>query len=149
MSATPELWGPRLWRLFHGLADVSDRRDIFPLWNTFVRLTATVIPCQKCQRHMQEYWSQHAFLPKGWAALSGPQVREIIRRKLNEFHNDVNVRLGKPVHLLAPLGPIDRTAKIREVQELFDGLRNEWTSAHMDWKRTGALLLQLVKGGPQ
>ena len=144
----PETWGPRLWRLFHGLADVSDRRDIYPLWSTFLKYTAIVLPCQKCQTHMADYWSHHTFLPKGWNAMTGPQVRESIRAKLHAFHNAVNTRLGKPEYALAPVAVSDRGAWIREVQELFDGLKAEWGGAHLEWKRTGTLLLQLVKGGP-
>jgi hypothetical protein len=144
----PEVWGPRLWRLLHGLADVSNRRDIYPLWNTFLRWTTAVIPCQKCQKHMGEYWSHTTFLPKGWNYMTGDQVRADIRAKLNLFHNNVNERLGKPTVSLVSLGDIDRPAIYRELQELFDGLREEWSSAHLEWKRTGAMLLQLVKGGP-
>jgi hypothetical protein len=146
--ASPELWGPRLWRLLHGLADLSNRRDIYPLWNTFLRWTAAVIPCQKCQKHMGEYWSRTAFLPKGWDRMLGEQVRAEIRAKLNAFHNNVNERLGKPVVPLAPITDMDRLKVYKEMQELFDGLKEEWSAAHIEWKRTGALLLQLVKGGP-
>jgi hypothetical protein len=146
--ASPEIWGPRLWRLLHGLADVSDRRDIYALWNIFLKYTTVVIPCQKCQKHMAEYWAQHIFLPKGWHAYTGIQVREDIRAKLNAFHNNVNVRLGKPVVSLKPVSVWNRSAWINELQEIFEELRNEWGAAHLEWKRTGALLLQLVKGGP-
>lgn len=146
--AAPEIWGSRLWRLFHGLADLSNRRDIFPLWNTFLRWTAAVIPCQKCQQHMREYWAHTAFLPKGWNSMTGEQVRAAIRGKLHAFHNNVNERIGKPVVPLAPLGPLDRQQRVQELQALFDGLKEEWSAAHMEWKRAGALLLQLVKGGP-
>ena len=147
MSA-PEHWGPRLWRFLHGLADVSDRRDIYPLWNSFLRQTAGVIPCQKCQKHMSEYWSGRVFLPKQWNGYTGEQVRQDIRSKMNAFHNAVNTRLEKPQVPLGPLGDVNRVELLHELQALFQGLREEWSSAHIEWKRTGALLLQLVKGGP-
>ncbi len=146
----PEVWGPRLWRLFHALADISDRRDIYPLWNTFLKYTALVIPCAKCQKHMAEYWAQHQFLPKGWNQMNGNQVRAEIRQKLHAFHNDVNARLGKTCPALATLQLTqDRAAIVAEAQALFDGLREEWGAAHLEWKRTGALLLSLVRTGPQ
>lgn len=146
---TPETWGPRVWRLLHGLADLSDRRDIYPLWSTFLKYTAIVLPCQKCQHHMADYWRQHTFMPKGWAAMSGPQVRADVRAKLHAFHNDVNARLGKLCPPLTALTDLDRVALGQELQALFDGLRDEWGGAHIEWKRTGALLLTLVKSGPQ
>ena len=105
-----------------------------------------MLPCQKCQKHMSDYWHHVPFMTKGWDRLTGEQVRAQIRTKLNVFHNDVNVRLGKPSVPLPPLNT-DRAAICREAQTLFDGLREEW-SAHPEWKRTGALLLQLVKSGP-
>lgn len=147
--ASPEMWGPRMWRLLHGLADLSDRRDIYPLWNTFLKYTAIVLPCQKCQHHMADYWRIHRFLPKGWDRLTGTHVRTEIRAKLHAFHNDVNARLGKPCPPLAPLGTLDRVALGQEIQSLFDSLREEWVAAHLEWKRTGALLVSLVKSGPQ
>lgn len=146
----PETWGPRVWRLLHGLADLSDRRDIYPLWNTFLKYTAIVMPCQKCQHHMVDYWRQHRFLPKGWEAMGSSQVRAEIRAKLHAFHNDVNARLGKACPPLAPLdAALDRTAIAKDIQGLFESLREEWGAAHLEWKRTGALLISLIKSGPQ
>ncbi len=79
--------------------------------------------------------------------MTGDQVRADIRGKLNAFHNNVNERLGKPIVALGSI-PEDRQKLCQELQELFDGLREEWSAAHLEWKRAGALLLQLVKGGP-
>jgi hypothetical protein len=129
----------------HLLADVSDRTDIFPLWNSFLKWTAAVIPCQKCQKHMGEYWTQHVFMPKGWNQLTAAQTRAVIRQKVSDFHNAVNVRLGKPVVPLTPLPEkgVNREAICLELRDLFRGLKNEWSAAHIEWKRTTALLLQL------
>lgn len=149
-AASPETWGPRVWRFLHGLADLSDRRDVYPLWNTFLRYTAIVIPCQKCQKHMQEYWSHTRFLPKGWEYLTGEQVRAEIRGRLHTFHNAVNRRLEKPDHPPLPaLVDMNRHQRLLEIQGIFEGLKEEWSAAHIEWKRTGALLITLVRGGPQ
>ena len=146
--AAPEIWGPRLWRFLHGLADLSDRQDIYPLWNSFIKYTAVVIPCQKCQKHMSEYWRQHRFLPTGWEFLRGEQVRTEIREKIHTFHNAVNLRLGKDCLPMEPLSPsLDRGKVVSELQTIFDSLREEWGGAHIEWKRIGALLLTLVKMG--
>ncbi len=98
---------------------------------------------------MSEYWLLHRFLPKGWDRMSGAQVREDIRQKLHAFHNDVNARLGKPCLPLATLESVDRVKLGQEMQELFDGLREEWGAAHMEWKRAGAMLVSLVRSGSQ
>lgn len=82
--------------------------------------------------------------------MSSSQVRAEIRAKLHAFHNDVNARLGKACPPLAPLDAVlDRTAVTKEMQGLFDCLREEWGGAHLEWKRTGALLVSLIKSGPQ
>lgn len=80
--------------------------------------------------------------------MKGEQVRQDIRAKLNEFHNAVNTRLGKPCKSLQPLSSFDRAEHIRELQHIFEELKDEWGAAHLEWKRTGALLLSLVKSGP-
>jgi hypothetical protein len=99
---------------------------------------------------MGEYWSQHRFMPKAWERLSGAQVRAEIRQKLHAFHNAVNERLGKPCPTLESLHPsLNRIALGAEIQALFEGLREEWGAAHIEWKRTGALLIRLVQSGPQ
>jgi hypothetical protein len=97
---------------------------------------------------MNEYWMQHRFLPKGWERMSGVQVREDIRSKIHAFHNAVNGRLGKPCLSLHPLEELDRVAVIHEIQQIFENLREEWGAAHLEWKRTGALLISLAKSGP-
>jgi hypothetical protein len=148
MAFSPEIWGPRLWRLLHLMADLSDRTDIYPLWNSFLRLTAVTLPCQKCQKHMGEYWTRHTFMPKGWNRLTAPQVRQDIRAKLHAFHNTVNDHLGKPDVPLPSLPPAEKRGQmVADAQSLFEGLKAEWGAAPLEWKRTGALLLSLVRTG--
>lgn len=47
-------WGPRIWRLLHSLAEISDRSDCGPLWRIVVHATAEVLPCAVCKKHFQE-----------------------------------------------------------------------------------------------
>ncbi len=91
---------------------------------------------------------QHRFLPKGWERMSGDQVREDIRTKIHVFHNAVNTRLEKPCPSLQPLAEPDRHELAREIQQIFESLRDEWGGAHLEWKRTGAMLISLAKSGP-
>ncbi len=143
----PEIWGPRLWRLLHTLADLSDRRDVYPLWNSFLRATISNIPCQRCQQHMAEYWQRNRFLPKGWEYMRGEDVRQDIRSKLHAFHNNVNARLGKPQPPLGSLGTLDRPALYNQLREDYDFLKSTWPTIHMEWKQTALLLVNLVHGG--
>lgn len=145
--AAPELWGPRLWNLLHTLADLSDRIDVYPLWNSFLKATTTNIPCQKCQVHMAEYWRTHTFLPKGWQFMTAEQVRQDIRQKIHAFHNAVNERLGKPSVPLATLGPINRFKLYQIVRTEFEFLKATWPSIRMEWKQATTLLISIVQSG--
>ncbi len=139
---TPEQWGPILWTLLHQMADRSCRTDIYPLWNTFLRVTAITIPCQKCQKHMSDYWTKHAFLPKGWVHLQGQDVCAQIRTKISNFHNAVNEQLGKPV-----LTVEQRYATNIQIEETYRQLTQLWTDAgiaFLEWRRVTRLLLQLI-----
>ena len=156
-----EVWGPLVWRLFHGLADLSDRRDVLPLWHKILTLTWQTIPCEMCQKHMYEYWTVtvgERFLPKRWSEMSGAQVREILRERWHRFHNAVNARLDKPAWPdLNPVDPdLDRTADLQICQEIFQTLRTEWdaiytirsTQSYKEWKSAVDLLIRLIAGGP-
>ena len=136
----------------HLMADISDRRDVLLLWNTFLKLTAIAIPCQKCQKHMHEYWSQVRFIPRDWEKLSAEQTRTVIRSRIHEFHNAVSARLGKPTPALAPLAPLaaalDRAAICSQIRAIFESLKAEWQAVHVDWKRSTTVLIQLLCCGP-
>jgi hypothetical protein len=168
MAANPSVWGPTLWRLLHTLADVSDRRDIFPLWNTFLKATCRMLPCERCQKHMNAYWATTTFMPRTWNTMSGSQVREHIRQKLWVFHNAVNERLEKPAHAALPnirpvpsLTPVGaepdpvvteflmiRNHYLAQVQELATLLPIPSSAAATEWRRSLHLLLQILRGGP-
>lgn len=168
MSVSPDVWGPNLWRLLHTLADVSDRRDIFPLWNTFIKATCRMLPCDRCRKHMDTYWNTTNFMPRSWISMSGSQVRETIRQKLWMFHNAVNERLGKSLHPpLSTLRPIPDTTLVgnepspeitefrtirdhylREVHELAESLPGVPNSGtFIEWRRSLHLLLHLLRSG--
>jgi hypothetical protein len=135
--------------MMHLMADISDRRDVFLLWNTFLKLCAIAIPCQKCQKHMAEYWSTVRFVPRKWEHMTAEETRNVIRLRIHEFHNAVNDRLGKPSPALAPLAEsLDRGAICREIRGIFEGLKAEWQAVHIDWKRHTAVLIQLLCCGP-
>jgi len=44
-------WGPRIWRVLHGLAEVSDRPGCGPAWRQLLRATVELLPCEVCRRH--------------------------------------------------------------------------------------------------
>jgi hypothetical protein len=144
-----EVWGPLVWRLFHRIADISDRNDIYLLWNSVLRATTNTLPCELCRHHMSEYWAHVRFIPKNWNMLEGSIVRQQVREKLHGFHNAVNQRLGKPVYPLEAL-PTDRNQIKQEIQAVFDRLCELWSgmTGMVEWKRTVSMLIQMVFSGP-
>jgi len=47
-------WGPRIWRILHSLAEISDRVDCGPAWRTALITTADMLPCAVCRAHFAE-----------------------------------------------------------------------------------------------
>ena len=110
-------WGPRLWSIFHTMAEWSDRRDIVYRWKRTMELTAMTIPCEVCRRHMQDYLRGHSIFVrppdpvsppvmvrkfrgvappkvKGWIPTKGEEVKTAIRKGLVTFHNHVTRSKG-------------------------------------------------------
>jgi hypothetical protein len=149
-----EVWGPLMWGLMHRMADISDRRDIILLWNTILKNTAKVLPCELCQKHMADYLMNNGFVPKNWSALSGQQICSHIRNFLHRFHNSVNGRLKKPIHPLPEIPNTPRSQQIREISQLFERIKEEWRSrivnsaAIKEWRKSVSLLLALISSGP-
>lgn len=44
-------WGPRIWRILHCLAEVSDRTDCAAGWRVVLQETAAMLPCDVCREH--------------------------------------------------------------------------------------------------
>jgi hypothetical protein len=152
MSAAPETWGPSLWRVFHCLADASTRQDVVLLWGSLIRLTYDALPCQKCREHMRAYWAAHTIVPKGWNHMDAAAIQTHFRQKMSDFHNDVNVRLGKPVVPLE-LTPLSCGEAMRIVTEEWGHLRRMWDvlapsiPAYFEWRSTMTRLIQLAACG--
>lgn len=48
-------WGPRIWRILHSLAEVSDRADCGPAWRVALTSTAEMLPCAVCRSHFHSH----------------------------------------------------------------------------------------------
>lgn len=47
-------WGPRIWRILHSLAEISDRVDCGPAWRSALITTADMLPCAICRTHFTD-----------------------------------------------------------------------------------------------
>jgi hypothetical protein len=85
-TSSKEWWGPRIWRILHSLAEVSDRIDCVFLWKNVLKLTADVLPCEACRLHFH----QRIPLYHASVSLTHDQVRDRIRDFLWSAHQNVN-----------------------------------------------------------
>lgn len=154
-------WGPRLWRIFHILAEYSDRRDISPLWLNVLRATSQTMPCAKCRVHLTEYLRTHTMF-RFTPLMPIKEIHNNIRRDLYTLHNTVNTRNSTAkfdyVKLSETYGLKSRPERLYEVQMLLNELKNAWTplvhtrinpAAFSQWKQQIDLLIALISGGPQ
>lgn len=154
-------WGPRLWVIFHQLAEISDRRDMAMLWNNLMRLTAAIMPCEQCRIHLNAYITSHTFLRFSKIhTITGLMVKERVTRELYHLHNEVNTRLGKPVMssetydalYKKPLGEA-----LCVIHKNLDEVKAAWTplvhgaingAVFTDWKKHLNMMIALATGGP-
>lgn len=93
------IWGPLIWKCFHLLCTISDRKDIVYRWRKLLELTTVVMPCAICRTHMMEYLRSHRIFGKQlnkWTPKNGTEVKEAISQGIHLFHNHVNSSNGKP-----------------------------------------------------
>lgn len=154
MSASDRtLWGPLVWNLFHTLAEISDRKDIYLLWNNVLHVTANVLPCDLCRQHMKDYIIHHTFIPKNWIQQTGQQNSVQIQEWLHSFHNSVNRRLQKPQLTFSEFicGRRSREENTKQVQILYERIIRLWSnqkSRLSEWRRVVSLLIHLAISGP-
>ena len=91
-------WGPIVWRILHGLAEHTGRaysKDTeIRAWQKLFRLTAQILPCDKCNEHMAEFIIRR---PLTYFTVTS-NLRTTIRTWLWDLHNEVNVRNQKPIY---------------------------------------------------
>lgn len=155
-------WGPRVWKLFHTLAEVSNRRDVLGMWHMVLAATADSMPCAQCRTHFSAYLRANpmTFVKRG-ILITGPQARDKIRTELWKFHNVVNKSTGKEEAsidiLLEQYGAKTRNELLLEAQRLVGEVKGLWEpllykqispKAFHEWKRALQTLLLVLRGGP-
>ena len=159
-SSAKTYWGPRLWTLFHSLAEISDRRDMVMLWNNLMRLSAASMPCEQCRTHLAGYMRTHVFVRFSKIHLvTGEMVKARAAAELFALHNEVNARLGKPIftndEMVVYRKP--RAEVLVTIHKVYDEIKAAWTplvhsrinaAAFNDWKKHLNMMIALASGGP-
>jgi Erv1 / Alr family len=155
-------WGPKLWRVLHNLAWLSDRTDVAFLWKKLLKSLTEVMPCPICRNHLSEFISNRVIFPMKTIHLTkGPEIKERIVYNIWFLHNKVNEQNGKlefPIELLNALY-VDKTRSeiLSETGRLIREINAEWEpivlkqitgAAFREWRNDTMLLTGLLSGGP-
>lgn len=81
-------WGPRIWRILHSLAEISDRIDCGPAWRTALTTTADMLPCAVCRTHFADG-------TRGISLRVGLNPRMTLRHNLWSLHTNTGGSLSE------------------------------------------------------
>ena len=155
-------WGPRVWKVFHFLSEVSDRKDVSLLWRNWIKHTAEIMPCEKCRSHLRSYLQTHTFIKfQNPLTTNGKEARNHIRGELFKLHNHANIHTNKPIFTQQEYDNVYKSIKSRkaillEVQKLMGEIETSWLSIqyinlnkgeYTEWKNHYSKLLGIVSGG--
>ena len=93
LGITIDKWGPSAWNTLHAFAHrvpVTSSADQQRAFRDFLYGFAKHLPCPHCRTHFLRYLDAHL-------TAHSLASRAATIAFLNDAHNDVNVRLGKPV----------------------------------------------------
>jgi len=155
-------WGPKVWRVLHNLAWLSDRTDLPFLWKKLLKTLSDVMPCPICRGHLAEYLKHRAlFTNKNLHLVKGPEIKERMIYNIWALHNAVNERNGKPEFPLELLNALYvdkvRSDIISETGRILRDIHAEWEpivlqqitgAAFREWRNDTSLIIGLVSGGP-
>jgi hypothetical protein len=141
-------WGPRIWRILHSLAEVSDRIDCGPAWHAALTMTADILPCAKCRLHFHTH-RRRMYFPLG------KNPREQLRHDLWVAHTGTGGPLPE-TELSAEYGcGGDRGTVLRVAEGLIEEVFTAFRDAHMfdrftagrlvDWHRAMRTLASLLQ----
>ena len=154
-----EIWGPKIWFIFHRLSFYSDRTDIVGAWTKMLKELHEIIPCALCKDHMGKYCMEHplkrAVVGTGATAAtaSGTIVKNAIIDWVYNFHNHVNnskkVAKFDKNNLKLFYGYGSRAEMITDVNRTVDELEKIWLTVSMhNFKMALNHLKSLIAGGP-
>lgn len=84
-NADTAVWGANMWTVLHTLATSTSTS-----WPELLQLLTTTIPCEICRNHFTAYLANNP--------LSNQNQVTVVTWLFN-LHNDVNLRIGKPLFL--------------------------------------------------
>jgi hypothetical protein len=148
-----ELWGPKIWFIFHRLSFFSDRTDIIGAWSKMLKDFHEIIPCVLCKDHMGKYCMEHPIRKIVVQGSKGEDVKKAIILWVYQFHNHVNHSKGaakfNKEHLKLFYGYGTRSDLVDDVNRTMAELDRIWINTPIrNWKESMRHLLGLISSGP-
>ena len=111
-------WGPILWNILHGLAEKAGQAslpaDEVREWQTFLKATGEVLPCDECRKHYHQY--THANPLTQFANVPYTSLKTSVKTWLWQLHADIRTEYGHPV---LPYDDLTATYGSVDIQDLF------------------------------
>jgi hypothetical protein len=114
MAFDKSTWGNATWYLFHTLANNIKETEFLSVKNELVYVIKTVsanLPCPEC--------SHDAVIKLGGVNFDNIKTKQEFKLLLFNFHNQVNVKLRKPVYQIAELDEKYSKANITAIYKNF------------------------------
>jgi hypothetical protein len=91
------VWGPQLWKALHVAANCSTAGSHLQWWGTLLKELQYGIPCPDCRAHYSAWYRAHPLTKRPVSFIPLRRVVSIsVAQWINDLHNDVNRRTGKP-----------------------------------------------------
>jgi hypothetical protein len=148
-----EVWGPKIWLIFHRLSFFSDRTDIVGAWTKMLKELHEIIPCALCKDHMGKYCMEHPLKRAISVGATSGDVKNAIINWAYQFHNHVNNSKGVAKfdrnNLQLFYGYGSRSEMIADVNRTVSELEKIWVTVPMhNFKMSLNYLMSLIAGGP-
>jgi len=92
-NADTAVWGANMWTVLHTLAAFSTSTS----WPDLLQMLTTTIPCEICRNHFTAYLAAHPLDTLDTLDPQNPMNKITVVTWLFNLHNDVNLRIGKPL----------------------------------------------------
>lgn len=162
IPGSKDSWGPRVWRVLHNLAWLSDRTDVIYIWKKLMKSLSDVMPCPACRSHLAEYmYSRSPFITNNVHLVKGEEIKNRVVHIIWALHNAVNLRNGKEEFsidvLKASYTERTRSEIIHETNQILRDIYTEWEptitkqimmGVFREWRSNVLMLIGLVSGGP-
>ena len=111
-------WGPILWSILHGLAEKAGQASL-PVdevreWQTFLKATGEMLPCDECRAHYLQYTKLNPLTLLTLVPYSS--LKTSVKTWLWQLHADIRTEYGKPV---LPYDELEATYGSVNLQDLF------------------------------